>query len=182
MAAPLSPGSGWLMASVHSAISEVKGERPSGLLSKLTMATWLGAWLLVSRSDSSMVSSGVVLELGLGCAAGLDEDYEREGLGGGGLECDLLRGAVVGEDEVVGGEGVDDIIGGGLDKGGDDDKGGGGVEGWAVRILRETRCRHGCEQGGNEQGAHVWLDSGSDYSVFQPGLDLFSSFCCLSQR
>jgi hypothetical protein len=59
-------------------------------------------------------------ELAAGGATGLHEYDEREGLGGGGLEGDLLADGVVGEGKVIGGEGVDDFFGGGLDEGWDD--------------------------------------------------------------
>ena len=106
--------------------------------------------------------AGVVDELAAGGASGLHEDDEREGFGGGGLEGDLLRDGVVGEGEVVGGEGVDDFFGRGLDEGGDDYEGGSGAEG-GVWILREGGCGDGEEQSGLEEDAHaVGILSGGD--------------------
>ncbi len=89
----------------------------------------MGVGAVLEQRFEHGFDAGVVDELAAGGASGLHEDYEREGLGGGGLEGDLLRDGVVGEGEVVGGEGVDDFFGGGLDEGGDDYEGGGGVEG-----------------------------------------------------
>ena len=61
-----------------------------------------------------------------------------------------MRSAVVDEGEVVRGQGVDDVFGGGLDEGWDDDEGGGGAEG----VLRERDCCEEGEQGGLEDEAH----------------------------
>ena len=73
------------MAPVHSETSVVKGEAASVLLSKLTMATWLGACPLsgpFARSAASMVSRWLIVpELARGGSSDLDEDYERERLG-----------------------------------------------------------------------------------------------------
>ncbi len=70
---------------------------------------------------------GEFVELAGAGGSGFDSEDEGEGLGGGVLfgvsfKGEVLGDAVVGEEEVVGGEGEDEVAGAGADEGGDEDE------------------------------------------------------------
>lgn len=84
----------------------------------------------------------VVLEVSGAGASGFDDDGEGERTGVGvGYEGDMLRDAVVGELEVGGGEGEDDLAGLGGDQRGDfNEVGSDGESGWC--LLAHAFLRH----------------------------------------
>ncbi len=107
----------------------------------------------------------------------LGDDDEREPVCSVvGFEGELLLDAVVGEGEVVGGEGVDELAGLGFDEGGDEDEGGAGGEGvWLVvrRFVLAKRRSKGkqpkCD--GEEEFSHTVSVEGASFTICRGRLD-----------
>ena len=91
----------------------------------------------------------VLIEMRGAIAAGLHDDDQREGLFACVLlEADGLRDAVVGEDEVIGLQGVHKLTRAGADERGNDDKAGADGDGCWGRGCNRLRCGGSLAQGG----------------------------------